>query len=84
MPATEKKKPLKRGRPSINSEAMTAAQRKAKQRREQDNSIQLQPTEQWSEADCLRVMTTKKYYNTAIHELAWNRLGEIHNYEQNN
>lgn len=70
----------KRGRPPINSGAMTAAQRKAKQRREQDNRIQLQPPEDWSEAECLRVLSTKKYSSTALHEMAWKRLGEIHGY----
>lgn len=72
------KEPVKLGRKPIFSEAMTPAQRKARQRREQDQRILETDAKDWSISDCLRILNTKKF--DAFHEFAWERLGQIKGY----
>ncbi len=72
------KKLAKRGRKPLFSDSMSPAQRKAKQRREQDARIVATDAEGWTESDCIRVLTTKKF--TPLHRLAWERIGEIKGY----
>lgn len=69
------KEPVKRGRKPIFSDSMTPAQRKAKQRREQDAFILENDSELWTESDCLRVLNTKKF--SSMVRFAWDRYGEI-------
>ena len=68
-------KPAKRGRKPIFSDSMTPAQRKAKQRREQDAFILENDACLWTESDCLRVLNTKKF--SSMVRFAWDRYGEI-------
>lgn len=72
------KEPVKRGRKPLFSESMTPAQRKARQRREQDRFIMENDSEQWTESDCLRILTTKKF--DAFHRFAWEQLGKLRKY----
>lgn len=71
------KEPVKRGRPPMFGEAMSAAERKARQRKEQDQRIEEQPSCEWRESDCMRVLSTKKYSGTELALSAWVRLGEL-------
>ncbi len=74
------KKATKPGRKPLFSSSMTAAERKARQRRLQDELITSAEPDSWSESDCLRVLSTKKYSQTAFHKMAWERLGQIYGY----
>ncbi|EAR62051.1 hypothetical protein [Neptuniibacter caesariensis] len=78
MTLTGIKEPVKRGRPPKFSEAMSPAQRKAKQRRAQDDFIVDNDPSLWSESDCMRVMSAKKF--SSYHQFAWERLGQIKGY----
>ena len=69
---------VKRGRKPLFSDSMTPAQRKAKQRREQDAFILENDSADWTESDCMRVLSTKKF--NAMHKFAWERLGHIKGY----
>lgn len=69
------KEPVKRGRKPLFSDSMSPAQRKAKQRREQDTFILDNDSEFWTESDCLRVLNTKKF--ESMKRFAWERYGEI-------
>ncbi len=73
------KEPVKLGRKPIFAKAMTAAQRKTRQRRDQDERIQSSDFESWTESDCLRVLTNGKL--KAMSELAWKRLGQLKGYQ---
>ncbi|KXJ51490.1 MAG: hypothetical protein AXW15_04530 [Neptuniibacter sp. Phe_28] len=70
--------PIKRGRKPMFSESMSASERKAKQRREQDARIMDRPASEWTESDCLRIMTTKRFQ--PFYEFAWRRIGQIKHY----
>lgn len=72
------KEPVKRGRKPMFSEAMTASERKAKQRREQDEFISTSDPTAWSESDCMRVLSAKKFL--PFHEFAWRQLGSLKGY----
>lgn len=72
------KEPVKRGRKPLFSDSMTPAQRKAKQRRDQDAFILDSDSDQWTESDCMRVLSTKKF--NSMHRFAWDRLGQIKGY----
>jgi hypothetical protein len=75
---TGSKDPVKRGRKPLFSDSMTPAQRKARQRREQDASIIDNDSDTWTESDCMRVLSTKKF--SAMNRFAWERLGQIKGY----
>lgn len=70
--------PAKRGRKPLFSDSMTPAQRKARQRREQDRLILENDSEVWTESDCMRVLSTKKF--NAMHKFAWEQLGRLREY----
>lgn len=72
------KNPVKRGRKPLFSDSMTPAQRKARQRREQDAFIIENDSDTWTESDCMRVLSTKKF--SSMNRFAWERLGEIKGY----
>lgn len=74
----EKKSLVKRGRKPLFSDSMTPAQRKARQRREQDAFIIDNDSDTWTESDCMRVLSTKKF--SSMNRFAWERLGQIKGY----
>lgn len=73
------KEPVKLGRKPIYSKAMTSAQRKAKQRREQDARILETEYTLWTESDCMRALSTKKFQS--LHKFAWMQLGALKGYQ---
>jgi len=72
------KRAVKRGRKPLFSDSMTPAQRKARQRREQDRLILENDSEVWTESDCMRVLSTKKF--NVMHKFAWEQLGRLREY----
>jgi len=68
----------RRGRKPLFSESMSASERKAKQRREQDARIMDLSASEWTESDCLRILTAKRFQ--PFYEFAWRRIGQIKGY----
>ncbi|MFY0678424.1 MAG: hypothetical protein K6L74_07550 [Neptuniibacter sp.] len=73
------KEAKKLGRKPLFSKAMTAAQRKARQRREQDSRIMDSDFHMWTESDCMRILSTKKF--EAFQKYAWMQLGKLKGYQ---
>ncbi|MCP4595367.1 hypothetical protein [Neptuniibacter sp.] len=72
------KEPVKRGRKTIFSKSMTAAERKARSRKLQIERVSLSEPYEWSEQDCLMVLANKKLQN--LQKMAWERLGQLREY----
>ena len=72
------KEPVKRGRKTIFAKSMTAAERKARSRKMQAERVTASKSEEWSEQDCIMILTNKKL--TSLQEEAWKRLGDIREY----
>lgn len=76
------KKPVKRagrGRPAKRPTlgAMTAAQRKREQRTRQAEAIQERDSHEWTEAECLAVLSGTQWRGGAIDKAAWEQLGRL-------
>jgi hypothetical protein len=68
------------GRKPIGNEPMTAAQRKREQRMRQDTRIMERDSHEWTEADCLRVLSQQKWRGTVMDKSAWEQLGKLRGY----
>jgi hypothetical protein len=77
------KTPQKRGRKPQNPVlgAMDAAKRKREQRARQANAIQERDSHEWTDTECLSVLTAKQWRGGAIDRLAWEQLGKLRNFK---
>lgn len=82
MGKTTEKMPVKRGRPAKRPAlgAMTAAERKREQRARQAEAIQERDSHEWTEAECLAVLTGNQWRGGAIDKAAWEQLGRLRNF----
>lgn len=71
--------PKKRGRKPQNPVlgAMDAAKRKREQRARQLTAIYERDSHEWTEAECLSVLTGKQWRGGAIDRAAWEQLGKL-------
>ncbi len=70
----------KRGRPALANGARTAAQRKEAQRERMETAIYETNDKEWTEAQCLFVLSSPKWKSTPIGQGAWVQLGKLRNY----
>lgn len=79
MEKMSEKKPENRGRPAKRPRlgAMTAAERKREQRTRQAEAIQERDSHEWTEAECLAVLTGTQWRGGAIDRGAWYQLGRL-------
>lgn len=68
--------PKKRGRPPIGKVAMTPAQRKTEQRIRQAENL-MSDSHELTDAECLAILTGKRWRGGAIDKGAWQRLGHL-------
>jgi hypothetical protein len=66
-----------RGRKPIGTRAMTAAERKREQRSRQETAIFEQGSEQWTEATCLQVLTSRRWRGGPLERAAWEQIGRL-------
>jgi hypothetical protein len=73
----------KRGRPPKHKRAMTDAERKRFQRERQSQAIFEKPTEQWTDAECLKVLSETKWaHGSAMDKAAWQQLGKLRGFAE--
>lgn len=72
----------KRGRPAQRPTlgAMTAAERKRDQRARQAAAIYERDNHEWTESECLAVLTGSRWRGGAIDKAAWEQLGRLRNF----
>lgn len=57
--------------------AMSAAERKREQRTRQAEAIHARESHEWTEAECLAVLTGTQWRGGAIDRAAWSQLGRL-------
>ena len=70
-------KPKKRGPKPKGRMAMTAAQRKQEQRLRLAAHVAERDDAEWTEAECLWVLSGRRWRGTALDKAAWKRLGQL-------
>lgn len=71
---TPKRKP---GRPPQHIKPRTGAENQRRLRERQATAIQEKLPEEWTDAECLHVLTSKTWRNGAIDQQAWEQLGRL-------
>ena len=66
-----------RDRPAVGREAMSPAKRKREQRIRQAEAIQEKDSDNWSESECLSVLSGRQWRSGTIDKAAWLRLGKL-------
>ena len=69
--------PKKRGRPSIDGTSKTAAERQRDRRAKLATGVQEKPFTEWTDAECLAILTGRQWRGSEMAEAAWYRLGVL-------
>lgn len=76
--------PKKRGRKPSGTDAMSAAKRKREQRIRQAEAIQNRDNHEWTDAECLSILTGARWRGGAIDKGAWEQLGKLRGFLSDN
>ncbi len=77
-----KKKMMNMGRKPIGQKAMSAKDRKQEQRARQWKRINTVPDQEWTDAECLLVLSTTRYgHGSPMDRAAWEQLGRLRGFD---